>query len=176
MTCTCSTTPNRTGYDVAAAPASNYSRPTKTLDRGWVNVEIERYQEIALSSQQVSRDGYGEGKIKANRCLLPSVCLHVVFRIILLQGVPSSAKSASNSMLRPALTCWGLNVAPHCASCPAWPRTRPRTSAQEPVAFAIAAAGQAGGRGRFSTRLWLPWPRRTADDCRHPCGATDDVR
>ena len=117
-----------------------------------------------------------EGKIKANRCLLPSICLHVVFRITFLESALSSPKSASNSTLRPAPACWDLNVILHCASCPAWPGTRPPTSAQEPVAFAIAAPGQAGGRGRFSITLWLLWPRRTAADCRHPCWAAADVR
>jgi hypothetical protein len=117
-----------------------------------------------------------EGKIKANRCLLPSVCLHVVFRTTCLEGVPSSQKSASNSTLRPAPACWDLNVVLHCASCAAWPGTRPPTSAQEPVAFAIAVPGQAGGRGRFSIRLWLLWPRRTAADCRHRVWSADDVR
>jgi hypothetical protein len=116
-----------------------------------------------------------EGKIKANRCLLPSICLHVVFRITFLEGAPSSPKSASNSTLRPAPASWDLNVALYYASCRAWPRTRAPTSAQEPVAFAIALPGQAGGRGRFSIRLWLLWPRRTAADCRHPAWAVGDV-
>jgi hypothetical protein len=117
-----------------------------------------------------------EGKIKANRCLLPSVCLHVVFRTAFLEGVLSSPKSASNSTLKPAPACWDLNVVLYCASCPAWPKMRDPTSAHEPVAFAIAALGQTGGRGRFSIRLWLLWPRRTAADCRHPCWAVGDVR
>ena len=117
---------------------------------------------------------HDRGGIKANRCLLPSVCLRVVFRTTLLEGAPSSSKSASNLTLRPAPSCWDLNIAPHCTSCPAWPGTRPPNSAQEPVAFAIAAPGQAGGR--FSIRLWLLWPRRTAADCRHPCCAAADLR
>jgi hypothetical protein len=116
-----------------------------------------------------------KGKIKANRCLLPNVCPHVVFRTALLEGVPSSPKSASNSTLKPAPACYDLNVVRHGASRPAWPRTKSLTSAQEPVAFAIEAPGQWGGRGRFSIRLWLLWPRRTAADCRHPGWAADDV-
>jgi hypothetical protein len=117
-----------------------------------------------------------EGKIKANRCLLPSICLHVVFRTTFLEGALLLPKSASHSTLRPAQVSWDLNVVLHCASCPGWPRTRPPTSAQERVAFATAAPGQAGGRGRFSIRLWLLWPRRTAANCRHPGWAADDAR
>jgi len=114
-----------------------------------------------------------EGKIKANRCLLPSICLHVVFRTTFLEGALSLPKVANNSTLRPAPAPWDLNVVLYSASCPTWPETKPPTSAQEPVAFAIAAPG---GRGRFSIRLWLLWPRRTAADCRHSCWAEDDVR
>jgi hypothetical protein len=83
-------------------------RPANSWPSRWGLQPLNRGAEN--DGEERAEPPWREGKIKANQCLLPSVCLHVVFRNTFLEGVLSSPKVAGNSTLRPAQASWDLNV------------------------------------------------------------------